>query len=105
MSQGREGGVVQSELDELPLPGRTPLALRRENACDRREASDDVPNRHDVIDRTGVALRAGHKGESCGGVDGVIERYRAVAIAGDVGHDEVGTARLQPFEIQPTPRR
>src|SRR5665213_1245851 len=77
------------------------MAVGRENTHRRKCPHRDVPRRQNTVYRFGSVGRAGDRGEAGGGVDGVVHLARAVVVAAEDHHDEVGAPRLQRLVAQP----
>ena len=93
----RGGGEIAER--QADLAARTAVAPRPfggEQAEGAVGAGQKVPGRQHAVDRLcAQRLRPGHHGNAGGGVDGVVDRRRAVAPAHDAQRDQIGAQRRQ----------
>src|SRR5437899_7692393 len=71
------------------------MPLRGEDGGRREEAGHRIPRGQHVVDRAFGILGARYEWKSERGVDGVVDRGGAVAVAGDDDHDQVAAQLLQ----------
>ena len=103
VGRGGQGDVVQWQPDGAAGSGGIAVAQRGQDRQRRIQPAADVPDRHHVIDRTGVPGRTGHHRETGGGIDGVVHARRAVAPAQHLEMDEVGPLGAQGVIRMPLP--
>ena len=97
----REGDVGEREPDQLALAGAGALALGGEDPGGGEAAHRHVPRRQHRVERAGEVARAGRPREAGGRVDGVVDLRRAVRVAGQRAHDQVGAALAQRVVGEP----
>ena len=97
----REGDVGEREPDQLALAGPRALALGGQDPRRGEAAHDRVPRRQHGVERAGEVARAGRPREAGGRVDGVVDLRRAVRVARQRAHDQVGAALAQRVVGEP----
>ena len=95
MADDGERDVGERDLDQLALPGSRPMAVGRQQADGSELAHRDVPGGQHGVQRLGEVARAGRPREAGRRVDGVVDLAGAVAVALEVHHHQVLTARAQ----------
>src|SRR5581483_3732727 len=96
-----EGHVRQRQAHELAGPGQAAVPLGGQHAGGGQGAGDGVPGGEEVVERHAQVHRAGGPGEAGGRVDRVVDGARAVVVADDVDHDEVGPPGRQAVVVEP----